>query len=854
MKNLYPFFITLLFYSSVYSQEISKLDSLFIKLNTQTNDTLKVDLLNEIAWEYRAVNPDSTIKYCKQSYRLAKQLNYPEGIINANAYTGVAYRNLGKHDIALGIYQKNLELAKSFGLEQKVAFSLINIANIHTLKMNYAQAIDEVYQAVKIGEKIKDTKIIAYAYINLARIYTKSKQYQKAIEAHKKAYDIRKAENDIVNFSASLIGMGDCYYMLKDYDKALDYFTKSLNNYKKLNFTITIGSISYKIGSIFTEKKQYQKAEKYYFDALKYYTNGNYEYGKIRVNSLLGTLYFKQKKYHKAEKILLKSYQNAIKQKIIPVQNNNAKLLSEIYFKTGKPAKAYQYLLTHKQLSDSIIQMEKTDELVAFELKHLFKQQQAEQRAKQKEKDILTKQHAKRQRIINYTLTAGLIGLLIFVIVMFSNIKLIRKQNKKLLEKNAEIEQQNEEIKSQAEEIAAQSQILKYANAELEKLSIVASQTGNAIMITDKDGNFEWVNEAFTNLFGYTLSELRKKVGNNIIGKNTNDDVKEHFKRLIKTKEKVEYEMELPARQGGNIWVHTTLTPILNSKGQIKKIVIIDSDITSLKKAKKELQRKHDDIKASIRYAQKIQRAILPLQSAVDDLFNNFILFLPKHIVSGDFYWHSEVKDSIFFDAGKTYRFFAVVDCTGHGVPGAFMSMIGTQMLNEIVNEKEIYDTAEILELLNKNINRALKQDSSDNSDGMDVCLCRFEEHENEQTKVIFSGAKRPLFVYRKKTKELTRIKGDRKSIGGKYDNGLIFTKNELILDKGDLVYFSSDGYVDQNNADIRKFGTSQLIDLLTEIAEKELAEQKQILKSKLRAWQGAEIQRDDITVAAIKI
>ncbi|KPK85045.1 MAG: hypothetical protein AMS27_08395 [Bacteroides sp. SM23_62_1] len=190
-----------------------------------------------------------------------------------------------------------------------------------------------------------------------------------------------------------------------------------------------------------------------------------------------------------------------------------------------------------------------------------------------------------------------------------------------------------------------------------------------------------------------------------------------------------------------------------------------------LEEINRAIEKQNEDIKASIYYALTIQNAILPITGDIDSQFKNFSIYLPKDIVSGDFYWFSKAEKT---DGNFDMFFFAVVDCTGHGVPGGFLSMIGSRMFSTIVNENHIYEPDQILDRMDKNLRQALKQDKTDNDDGMDVCFCRIDiernsdEIQNGQIRVLFTGARRPLY-YIKDQSELEMIKGCRKSVGGRY-------------------------------------------------------------------------------------
>ncbi|MEA2106617.1 MAG: SpoIIE family protein phosphatase [Bacteroidota bacterium] len=251
-------------------------------------------------------------------------------------------------------------------------------------------------------------------------------------------------------------------------------------------------------------------------------------------------------------------------------------------------------------------------------------------------------------------------------------------------------------------------------------------------------------------------------------------------------------------------------------------------------------------INSSIQYAKNIQRAILPVEKELNKIFEYFILYRPKDIVSGDFYWYAEINSTIYI---------AVIDCTGHGVPGAFMSMIGNRLFNEIVLVNKICDPAKILTILNVKIIEALKQKESDNSDGMDVCLVSINTNNNHK-KVVFSGAKRPLIIYKNQKNELMEIKGDRHSIGGfkNDEQAKQFTSHEIDIELNDILYLSSDGLIDQNNEARKRFGSSKLKQLISENISHPLAKQKEMIEKELDNFQGNVEQRDDITLLGLKI
>ncbi len=421
----------------------------------------------------------------------------------------------------------------------------------------------------------------------------------------------------------------------------------------------------------------------------------------------------------------------------------------------------------------------------------------------------------------------------------------MKKRTAEVMQQKEEIQIQNENLFQQKEEIETQSELLLETNAELEKLSIVASETNNAILIMDSKGNFEWINDGFTKLYGYSFKEVTQKYKNMFSG-SSNPEINHTIQKCIDSGKPTIYESITEAKSGEKIWVQTTLTPILSANGNVKKIIAIDSDIRKLKVIENELKLKNEHITSSISYAKTIQTGILPFGEMIDKHFENFILFRPKDIVSGDFYWYVQAQN---------YHFVAAVDCTGHGVPGAFMSMIGSSLLNQIVYNDNEYNTANILTKLNELVIFSLRQDKTDNNDGMDVCLCRIEKQEQSAI-VQFTGAKRPLLFIKNGESKIEKLKGDRKSIGGtqKKRNEVNFSSQELVLENNSIIYLSSDGFIDQNNPERKKFGTAQLVSILENIYQKDLKTQNEILNTKIETWMNGTEQRDDITLLGVKL
>ncbi len=459
------------------------------------------------------------------------------------------------------------------------------------------------------------------------------------------------------------------------------------------------------------------------------------------------------------------------------------------------------------------------------------------------------------------SITAYLIYVSSFVILIFISSRLytrsLRNRAKRLeniiKHRTETIEQQKEELKKQTEELVK-------INKELEQLSIIAEKTDNAIILTDEKGNFIWINRAFTKIFGYNLNELITEVGPNIIGKETPEDIKKAINKVFSEKEPVEYEAKYKTKDNNFVWVHVTVTPILDHKGEITNFIIVDSDITQLKTAE-------EKIKGSIRYSKIIQTNILPKKKDLDKHFDSFIIYYPRDIVSGDFYWISKtfhqdnqqyscIFDYPFFKAGD-YIFIALMDCTGHGVPGAFMSMIGNRLLDNIINKNNIHDPAGVFTLMDKELNEMFKETEIIFHEGMAGSLCRFDKicmDSKPMVKLTIANAKTDMFIYYKDKNELIHIKGVKRYLNQYLPITVNFKNDVFYLQEGDTVFLFTDGLKDQNNVERKKFGIKRFKKFIMENINLSMDELGRKIDKTLKDWMTGTDQRDDITVIGLKI
>lgn len=308
------------------------------------------------------------------------------------------------------------------------------------------------------------------------------------------------------------------------------------------------------------------------------------------------------------------------------------------------------------------------------------------------------------------------------------------------------------------------------------------------------------------------------------------------------TNAKVATEMDFPSQMGHRV-MQVNAIPEYDESEKLESVLVVSHDITERKIIELEIQAKNKKITESINYSKRIQTAILPNTKLINRaLPDSFILYKPRDVVSGDFPWFVQIKNDIFI---------AAVDCTGHGVPGAMLSLIGYFLLNDIVRSRKITEPGKILDLLDEGVTTTLRQDEdATTKDGMDIALCKINVETRE---VEYAGAHRPLYIMRNGA--LEEVKGNKFPIGGGiFKNQTNFTNTKLNLGKGDSIYFCSDGFPDQfGGTEGRKFGPRRTREIIERVNHLPMKEAVRIFDQEWENWRGDTKQTDDVLLIGIK-
>ncbi len=407
-------------------------------------------------------------------------------------------------------------------------------------------------------------------------------------------------------------------------------------------------------------------------------------------------------------------------------------------------------------------------------------------------------------------------------------------------------------------------------NKEITNYSSIIDQANDAMFVIDiVDGRIHQSNPSAAHLLGYSVEELSKLSLFHL-------HPKEHLEKSSQVVADVWEKggliyKDIPfVTKSGNLIPVECSAKVAPFAGR-PAIVIYARDITErlrleneINQQKEIIEEKNKDITDSIEYSKRIQRSVFIEKEKLKQFApESFIFFKPREIVSGDFYWFTnfEVKnelkstDGYSYKAGTNLLVVAAADCTGHGVPGAFMSIIGNSLLNNTIGNPDVNSAASALDFINDELKKSLNRNKDEIPlrDGMDIALCCIDL---KNSRLEYAGANNPLYIVRNKV--LIEIKANKQPITASPDSQSVPFKNNLFqLEKGDCIYLFTDGYADQFGGDTakgKKFLYKRFQEVLINMHDKSMDEQKSVLFRSFEEWRGKLPQTDDVLVIGIKV
>jgi serine phosphatase RsbU (regulator of sigma subunit) len=672
--------------------------------------------------------------------------------------------------------------------------------------------IDDFDKQQKIERTLKSLKSLSLRYIGV--VYHLKGSFDKAIEYNLKSINISEEIEDKIGISLSLGNIGNIHVVHGNYDQGIEYFMKSLAVFEELGDRRSMSACYNNIGVIHQFLGNLDLAIEFYHKSLKTFM----ELGdKSRISDCygnIGLVKLSQGKYDEA----------------IDYYKKSKEIFEEEGDKNGMASVYSSIASLHITLADSV---SKTDSERQFNYEEALKYGNKSIALSREIKATPLENLAAKllmdahKKLGNYKKS-----------LEFAEVFILTNQNMFSEEKTKVLTEMHEKYEADKKQQEIEKQQLIIKNREIDyqrqrtRLNLLISASALLGLLV------------FVVLIAY-----RQKNKSSIIISQKNALLEQYNEEIKATSEALSTQNETLKNQNDEIE---------NQRNSLANLAWeLQEQGEEIEMQKNVLAKKNKEITDSIVYAQRIQSAVLPSNSFLKQLFADyFVLYKPKSIVSGDFYWATRIRELLIF---------CVTDCTGHGVPGAFMSMMGVSFLNEIVRKEETTNTAKVLNALREHVVSSMVEhdEGTVQFDGMDMGLCVLNIKTLE---LQFSGANIPCWIATSTPDErvlgsraeifkgLVELKPDRMPIG-RYERMVSFSFIDYQLKKDDYIYISTDGFSDQFGGDSgKKFQKIRLMELISENKNLPLSEQKTLLDSTFEQWKGARSQVDDVTILGIKV
>lgn len=722
---------------------------------------------------------------------------------------GNEYYAQNEYPNAIEQYKNSIQLIKPYLKTRKASryhkiylSTLIRLGDIYNTSKKDSLALDSYMQAHDFAAATGNFKFISNALNALGFFYESKEKFSKAYTYYREAYNLDSLSNDQQNIAHSASNLGTIYTCLNQYNKSIHYFMESIRIYEEDKNEALLSRIYNNLGVTYLYIKDMDKALKFYQKAMDIDLKNNNLYGLSIDYSNIGNVYQEKKDFVQAQAYYFKALELDKQRKDTFGMAADYGNLALSYLQIKNIPQALEYnakALSYFNLLGLNNELAITHEIYA----EIFLEQGNYSRA-------LTNAY----KAIEYATKINSIEEL--------------KNSYELLYKIYKAKNKYKEAFLYQEKFYQ----LKDSLLSMEKLELI------------KNMEFKYQTEKKDQFILNTQEELVEK--DSLLDKRKVQlIILSVFVLLVLLSSFIAIHAYLNKRK-----INKTLkiqsAEILaknNELNQQNHEILAQRD--EIQQQKHQLETKNSFLTDSIEYAEKIQSAVLPPIKIVNELFpENVIFYEPRNIVSGDFFWVAQQNH---------LSYLAVADCTGHGVPGAFMSMLGITFLNEILNSYIITNADDCLNYLKTKVISSLHQSGEigESKDGLDIGFCIIDRDDQQ---ISYAGAHIPLVIVR--NQQLLFFKADPRPIGiySKFDNYL-FKQHVIDYQKGDVLYMFSDGIIDQFGGEKnKKFKKSRLKKLLVEIAQKPMDEQKQILYNVFHDWKGNNDHIDDVLVMGVRL
>jgi len=720
-------------------------------------------------------------------------------------------------DTSIRYSRKAFDIARKAGYTALAGKCLNYIAIAYIYQSQYDSTVAYLKHSIVYKKQAGDSGGLANAYNNLGIIHKNRGDYGQAMEYLSKTAQLRESltgltdsveqRNNIEKLGHVYNNQGNIYYQFGDYSRAIALYKHSLEHYERVGYSRGISACYNNIGSVFEEQQRYNKALEYYTRALEL----NRQLGVVRnigtcLNNI-GEVHLKDNQLKEARRYFETSleYRKKANDKrgISAVYSN----LAMVNMKNGRYELSLDQLYNAFKLDNEMGDKKAMAQDLVY-LARVYRQQgnmnQAVSYAR-KGHTLADSIDAPLQEMASLELLArcyeqqGDYRRALEFTQQFEAIEdmMFNEEKTKLIE---EMETRYQLEKKQ-QEIQEQDQLLEEKDHLIQKQKVINYAYGGGILFA----------MAVSVLLFYYSRQKRRANG---ILQEQNEEIESQNEELVQQNEEIKNQRDELERQ--------------------RNLTLEQSN---------QIARKNTELTSGIRYAQNIQSGMLiPERKMREILPQHFILFKPRDVVSGDFYWAFSKGDRVFF---------ATVDCTGHGVPGAFMSLLGLSLLNDLILEADYPEAGDLLNRFRVKVIQALRQDNyqQGNGDKMDISLCIWER--NRKT-IQYAGAYQPLYLV--KNGELMEYKANRIPVGVESRLDQSFDTHHIPVGEGDMLYLFTDGYPDQMSHDqSEKIKINRFKELIGEIASLDPREQKIRLEEYFNRWKGPNPQTDDMLVMGVK-
>ncbi|TAF32183.1 MAG: hypothetical protein EAZ57_09740 [Cytophagales bacterium] len=838
LSAVFAFFLLFFSYTNLAAQQNRKIDSLENKLRTYTKpDSNQVNLLTDLARRYIGTNNQAkSLEYAERAFLLAEKVNFISGLHDALAVQGLLYSNQGQTEKALGFYSRAYQLINNTNDRERKVATKLNLASAYAGLSRYAEALIEAQNALTVAKQAstKQAKIMqAYALNTISNIQIKLGNYEKAVENLLAALTIAEENADATAKLVNYQSLALSHSRLENHEKAAQYAEMAIASAKNANDKRRLGRTYLILAKANSKLKKSEECLKSLRLGMDIATSIKDEISVASALSSIGGEYIIVNQPDSAKlylnKALIAANRINDKQLISIVQSQLAEYYTQQAARATSLSKAGYVdaglLAANEAFATAVtagLPEEKKIALLRLSEIHL-----------QKDEYVIALDFFKRYKSLNDSI-------------------LNLQRTDQLVKMQAQFD-----TESKSRELVLLNQEMQLKESELDKANLLAAQIRLASENEKERNRFLLAENELNAVEIEKQWALQRKIEADNLTKLKENELLKKEKALQNAviqnqQEQNKLQLVLIAAGLGLLLLFASILFVLFKANSQKKrsnelLQAKNSEINEQNAAINEqkliIEKKNHAITSSINYAKRIQTAILPQTKDIEELLpEHFILMKPRDIVSGDFYLVSKYFDTVLI---------AAIDCTGHGVPGAFMSLIANDLMSLVMRRSHKQTPDEILTNLHLELRNSLHKNETHNKEGMDIALCL---HEPAKRKLEYAGAHLSLYwIFEGICHEL---KADAHAIGEKAET-LAFTLQTITLEKGSMVYLFSDGYRDQfGGTQNRRFLSKRFKETLTQASSLPMQAQKDALDSVLLSWmkEGNEKQTDDILVLGFRV